>query len=61
MPKVTGKIFLVAIWRSIIMEIYLILYSYDFDSDGLISKEDVKTVLYYLPFYRDNQESGAYN
>jgi len=31
------------------------IYRYDFNNDGLISREDVKMVLYYVPFPREGK------
>ena len=37
------------------------LYRYDFDNDGLISREDVQMVLYYVPMIKNqNYESNDY-
>jgi hypothetical protein len=33
------------------------VYRYDFNGDGLISKEDVRIVLSYIPFKREVKES----
>jgi hypothetical protein len=37
-----------------------ILNRYDFNGDGLISKEDVRIVLSYIPFKRDEVDALAH-
>lgn len=37
----------------------MILYRYDFDRDGFISKEDVRLVLSHIPIVNTNTGSGV--
>jgi hypothetical protein len=41
--------------------VVFIFFRYDFDNDGLISREDVQMVLYYVPMIKNqNYESNDY-